>query len=285
MPVYNEAGGIRDVLRDVRATFPTTEVIVVDDGSTDGTNDILASMTPGIRLERLSRNHGYGFAIKRGVTLARTEYIAIMDGDGQHRASDLLELCRRAPGLDMVIGTRGRDSAAPLLRRPGKLFLKWLAEYLTGTRIPDLNSGLRVFRRNLIRRYFTVCPDSFSFSTTSTIALLKDRAEVVFHPIKVLPRVGTSTVSIGHGIDTIILLFRLIMLFDPLKIFLTISFWNALVAIAWASREYFLYHAFGASSIVLFLSCLIFFLLGLLADQIAFLRRAQIANFEVERDQ
>lgn len=274
IPVFNEEGAITATIEDVLTVLPFASLILVDDGSTDGTAGKLAAFADRARIIGLRRNHGYGFALKRGIEAAASEFVAIMDADGQHRAEDLLTLWNAHDDEDMIVGARGRDSHFTLWRRPGKFLLRLIAEFLAEQKIPDLNSGMRIMRAEAIRRYFTILPNTFSFSTTSTVALMKDGYDVVFQPITVRRRVGTSTVSPKHGLDTIILLIRLIMLFDPLKVFLPLGLINFLTAISWAFYEFIIldYRSFGSTTIMLFLSSLLIFILGLLADQIAMVR-------------
>lgn len=275
IPVYNESEAVAPVIEDVLQHFPGHQVILVNDGSTDQTAETLARFANRLTIVTLYRNRGYGGALKKGIEKATGDFVGIMDSDGQHRAEDLLALWRQYQHEDMIIGARSRESHFPLLRRPGKLLLKMIAEYLAGQRIPDLNSGMRIMRRSVIQDYFPILPTTFSFSTTSTVALMKDGYEVVFLPITARPRIGSSTVHMGHGVNTIILLLRLIMLFDPLKVFLPISLGNFGLFLLWAYYEYFwlALHRFGSTTIILFVSSMLFFILGLLADQLAMVRK------------
>ncbi len=273
IPIFNEESIVRDVIEDVLMIFPDHEIIAVDDGSTDKTPHILKEYWDKIEIITLNKNRGYGFALKKGIEESSTEYVGFMDADGQHSAKDLKKLWERHNDEVLIIGARSKDSFSYTFRRPGKYLLTKLAEYLTAQKIPDLNSGMRIIHKSTILNHSPVLSDSFSFTTTTTVALLKDGYNVTFYPIKVKPRTGKSTVTIKTGFETIILLLRLIMLFDPLKIFLPVGFINAFVFLIWACNEYMQYKALGSTSIILFFSTILIFILGLLADQICIIRK------------
>jgi glycosyltransferase involved in cell wall biosynthesis len=152
VPAYNEEGGIARVIEWIRQALEPSgmdyEVLVIDDGSADRTAELAGAA--GARVLRHPGNRGYGEALKTGIRHAAHEWIAIIDADGSYPAEQIPELAERLRHADMVVGARTRAGAAiPLIRRPAKKFLTWLASYLTDTQIPDLNSGLRIFRRSL----------------------------------------------------------------------------------------------------------------------------------------
>ena len=185
----------------------------------------------------------------------------------------IIEAC---DGQDMVVGVRGKDTHAPLFRRPGKLVLANFANYLAGEKIPDLNSGLRMIRREVLLKYLHLMPQGFSFSTTTTFAVIKTNRRVKWKPITVTQRVGTSTVrQWKHGPQTLMLMLRLTVLFEPLKIFLQITgglFVLTLVSLAidfGVSGEFNV----GDTTVMLSVATLISFLFGLLCDQVSALRR------------
>jgi len=194
-------------------------VLVIDDGSTDGTADV--ARAAGATVIQHSRNSGYGSGLKTGIRAAETPIVAIFDADAQHRVEDLVRLVGAIGEHDTVIGARSSASHQPFLRRPGKWMLQRTASMLVGQKIPDLNSGLRVFRREIIARYLHLLPDGFSASTTSTICLLQRGYDVAFLPITVDKRVGKSTVrQVRDGVRTIYLMVNLIVLFNPTRFFL-----------------------------------------------------------------
>jgi glycosyltransferase involved in cell wall biosynthesis len=272
IPALNEAGAIADVVAKLTARYPEYEILVIDDGSTDSTGELAAAA--GARVVRHDWNRGYGSSLKTGCRMARGEIVVCFDGDGQHDAEDVARLVAEIGPYDMVVGTRGRDSHAPLLRRPGKFIMCTFADFLAGTRIPDVNSGLRAFKREVILRYLHLMPSGFSFSTTSTFAMLKSGRPVKWLPITVKKRVGTSSVSqVRHGLQTLLLMLRLTTLFEPLRVFLPVSGLFLLVALGFLAANLYMGHAVPQTSVIMSVSCVMVFLMGLVMDQVAAIRR------------
>ncbi|NOZ86037.1 MAG: glycosyltransferase family 2 protein [Deltaproteobacteria bacterium] len=277
MPVFNEEDGIEQVLKELRSVTPESPIIVVDDGSTDRTATILAGLKSelGLKIIRHSTNRGYGAAIKTGILEAQTDYILTFDGDGQHDPAEISKLIAAAGKSDIVIGARAGNSGQPFSRRPGKWFLHGLANYLARTKLPDLNSGLRLMKKDVIGGYLHLLSDGFSFSTTSTLAMIKDNRKVNWVDIHTRPRNGKSTVNqITHGSQTLLLILRVIVLFDPLRVFLPIS--GALFVMGFASASWHLATnpaGLADADLLLLISGLLVFLFGLISDQIAEMRR------------
>lgn len=220
IPAHNEGQSIASVIAELRGSLPEASVLVVDDASTDDT----AQQARGAGATVIShrRNRGYGAALKTGMRTATTTFVAMYDGDGQHRPDDLVRMLGVAGDFDMVIGSRDRDSHVVASRRTGKWLLGKVANVLVGQHIPDLNSGLRVIRREVILRYLHLLPDGFSASSTSTVCLLQRGYDVSFVPITTLKReTGQSRVrKVRDGLNTIRLIVRLIILFRPERFFL-----------------------------------------------------------------
>jgi len=272
IPAYNEEAVIAEIVVGVKNLSLASEIIVVDDGSTDSTAKLAEEN--GARVIRHEFNRGYGSSLKTGIKKAECEIVGFIDADGQQDPQDLLELKKYIGDFDMVVGARDSQSHFPFWRRPGKKLISILANYLAGQKIPDLNSGLRLIKKEAIQPYLEMFPDGFSFSTTSTIFFIKEEGlKIKYVPINVKKRIGKSSLKVHHGIDTIILVLRLITLFEPLKIFLPLSFIVFTISLVWAIREFILFHSFGATSIFLGLVSLLVFLFGLISDQIANLRK------------
>ncbi|MBN1203177.1 MAG: glycosyltransferase family 2 protein [Anaerolineae bacterium] len=284
LPAYNEVDGLRPVLESLlpEAAARNWEVLVIDDGSTDGTGDLvdaIASEHPAtLRPIHHRRNRGYGAALKTGFRHARAPLVASMDSDGQHTVDQLLTLLPQAGSHDMIIGQRMGLVHSPLWRMPGKWLLGIMANFLAQEHIPDLNSGLRVFHSDVIRRYLHLCPDGFSFSTTSTLVLLNRGYAVGYTPIRVQPRQGKSTVSLRTGFDTILLILRLSMLLAPLRIFLPISAILFTAGTVWAIPYLIARQGLTVAALLLLITGLLIFLVGLLADQVAALRKEQFED-------
>jgi hypothetical protein len=174
----------------------------------------------------------------------------------------------------MVVGTRSRDSFEPLIRRPGKALLAAFANFLAGVRIPDVNSGFRAFKREVLLRYLHLMPAGFSFSTTSTFAMLKSGRPVQWVPITVRQRIGTSSVSQPrHGLQVLLLMLRLTTLFEPLKVFLPVSGLLMLVALGFLIANLSAGRTVPQTSVITSVSSILVFLMGLVMDQVSALRR------------
>lgn len=222
IPAYNEEMGVRAQVEAVGAVLQrhglVYEIIIVDDGSADQT--AVEALKTGARVIQHLENRGYGAAIKTGITAAHHNTIVIIDADGTYPADQIPVLVAKLATADMAVGARiGNDVHIPWVRRPAKWMLGWLAVRIADQPIPDLNSGLRAFRRDCIEQYFPILSNRFSFTTTSTLALLADEYRVVYHPINYYERVGRSKITPRHFMDFIVLILRMAMLFQPLKIF------------------------------------------------------------------
>jgi len=269
IPAYNEAAHVADEVHAVRKVLRDSgwefEIIVVDDGSTDGTAEKAAAA--GVRVIRHPRNRGYGAALKRGIAASRHDWILITDADGTYPAETIPLLLGRAADNDMVVGARiGANVAIPLERRPAKWFLRKLASYLADQNLTDLNSGLRLMRKDLVQRYVHLLPSGFSFTTTITLACACNDHLVEYVAIDYLPRRGNSKIRPRHAYDFTMLILRTIVFFNPLKVFIPLGGILALIGIA-----KFIYDVargnLSESAIFLLLAALIVWCVGMLADQ------------------
>jgi glycosyltransferase involved in cell wall biosynthesis len=231
IPCYNEEKMIAETVgratKALQSAERAFEIIVVDDGSKDDSTQSLQTLvaTPGLRLMRNNENRGYGYSLKRAIAESRLELIAIVDADGTYPIDQLPKLIEAMKNADMAVGARtGASVHIPLARRPAKWILRKLAEYLAGRTIPDLNSGMRVMKRSLVRRFVRLLPDGFSFTTTITLALLTHGYEVRYIPIDYAPRVGKSSIRpLRDTANFLSLIVRTILYFRPLKIFVPAS--------------------------------------------------------------
>ena len=277
VPCYNEQDMIAvtvrrltDLMRDTRRPY---EIIVVDDGSTDGTPLELSSCSyePHLTVLRHNINRGYGYSIKRAVAQAQYETLVLTDADGTYPIERIPELLTMMDGADMVVGARtGENVRIPIARRPAKWVLRRLAEYLTRTEIPDLNSGLRVMKRSLVRRFLPLLPDGFSLTTTITLASLTHQHPVKFVSINYAKRVGSSSIRpLRDTMNFLGLVVRTVMYFRPLKVFVPVSaaILFAAVAVALGTKL-----AFGqvadVTAVTLAVAAVQVLAIGLLADLI-----------------
>jgi glycosyltransferase involved in cell wall biosynthesis len=272
IPAFNEELAVRESVMELRELFSTTdvnaEIIVVDDGSKDKT--AREAKAAGARVIQHRSNRGYGASLKTGIMAASNDIIAITDADGTYPAKYLPEMLVELEHADMVVGSRtGADVNIPLSRRPAKWFLRVMANYVANTKIPDLNSGLRVFRRDVAMQYFAILSDQFSFTTTITLAMLCDKYAVSYVPIDYRKRQGKSKIMPWDAGSFAVLIMRVAMLFRPLRVFLPI----AVMCIAYGIIKMVidLSHDpnISASAILAFVSALMMVLIGMLGDAVA----------------
>lgn len=223
VPIYNEEKGLAECLStlDNQLVGEDCEFIFVNDGSSDRSGEILKGLDiDRARVVEHQQNRGYGAALKTGIAAAKGDILVITDADGTYPNEEIPRLVSLLTDeYAMVVGQREKMNI-PLIRRPAKFCLTQLANYLTKTKIPDLNSGLRVFRRELVDRFIKILPDTFSFTTTITLATLTNNLNVLYTPIQYHKRSGSSKI---HPIkDTLLfiqLIVRTMVYFDPLRVF------------------------------------------------------------------
>jgi glycosyltransferase involved in cell wall biosynthesis len=284
IPAYNEAQGIEAVLVEIQrvlADDPSItawklpwEIIVVDDGSQDRTAEIVeraTAVSPEVRLVRHRHNTGYGAALKTGIRKARYDLVCITDADGTYPAIRIPSLIAGIleRNMDMVVGARiGKQAAIPWMRRPAKWLISRLAEAVADEPIPDLNSGLRVFRRSIARRFFPLLSDGFSFTTTITLGMLVNGYALEYQPIEYFTRKGRSKIHpLYDPLRFVQLVLQIALYFAPLKVFLPASLLLFFIGLAWAGFSYFILGRLAdASTAVILMTAIQVAVVGLLAD-------------------
>ena len=276
IPVYNEEEAIGDDLDTIIKTMSGSdipwEIIVVDDGSTDTSAEIVRQRE-GVRLIQHPYNRGTGAARTTGLRHANGDVIVMTDGDGTYPNQDIPRLLAHMDECDMVIGARRMEAGSlRWLRSPTKLFIRLLASYLTWVRIPDLNSGLRVFKKSVTERFLDILPTTHSWVGTQTIAFLSEGYAVKFIPIDYYKRKGrrSSFHPIADTYNYISLVVRTIMYFNPLKVFLPVALALIVVGAVKLIRDIIYYRGpyIPGVTLMLILTAIQVGAIGLLADLI-----------------
>ena len=271
IPAYNEAASIGAVVRELNAAARWREILVVDDGSSDGTGAEAAAA--GARVVRHPYNKGNGAAVKSGIRVATGACILIADGDGQHRPADAERLVSQIGDYDLVVGARSGDTHATISRRIGNAMLNAIASFLTEQRIPDLTSGFRAARREQLLEFLHLLPNGFSTPTTTTMAFIKAGYSVRFEPIAAARREGVSKIRLGSdGFNFFLILLKVITIFSPLRLFAPISAAAFVVGAGYGVWTIVTQSHVTNSSVLLILLSVVIFLVGLISEQIASLR-------------
>lgn len=271
IPAFNEAGVIGPVIRELRDTAIWKEILVVDDGSTDGTADEAAAA--GAQVIRQPYNKGNGAAVKAGIRAASGQFLLILDGDGQHRPSDALRLISHLGEYDLVIGARTAATQATATRRSGNALLNWLAGYLAERPIPDLTSGFRAARLDCLREFLFLLPNGFSTPTTTTLAFLKAGYSVRFEEIEARQRTGHSKIRLSRdGVKFLLIILRVITIYSPMRVFLPLAGLSAGLGVAYAIWNVITDMHIPNGAVLLIMLGVIVFLVGLISEQISALR-------------
>lgn len=288
IPVYNEEKALPLVLPELLSFVKAHgyQLILVNDGSTDSTLDTLNSYVSGhteCRIIHHKVNRGYGGAIKSGISAARTDFLVTIDADGQHVLEDINRLFDqlKLKDADMVIGSRRGNKDASVIRGVGKKIIRWLAKRMMPMPIYDLNSGLKLYNTKLAQKYITLCPNSMAFSDIIGLVFISQRHLVLEHPISIKARVeGESTIGVKTAFDTVLEILNMVILFNPMRIFLPLSLVFVVTGLIWAIQ--FLVVGKGLSNGAAFLISVgvIFFTIGLISEQLSQLRKSGIINKE-----
>jgi glycosyltransferase involved in cell wall biosynthesis len=275
IPAYNEEEAIARDIETIIDTMGKTayrwELIVVNDGSTDRTREIVEAY-PEVQLVNHPYNLGGGAARNTGIRKAKGDIVVIADGDGTYPLHDIPRLIEALEGYDMVVGARTREAGSlKILRTPAKWFIRKLAEFMTSSKIPDLNSGMRVMRRDVFMKFIDMLPPGHSWVSTITLSFLSRSHPVNYAPIDYYPRKGKSSFKpVKDTVNYLMLVYRTIIWFNPLRIFLPLALLLLLGGLGKAVADMARFHLhIATSTVVILISALQIFTIGLLADLIS----------------
>lgn len=276
IPAKNEAGALPGVLERLHAVFAaragaTYEILVVDDGSSDGTGD--AATRGGARVVRHPYSMGNGAAVKAGMRAANGATLVLMDADGQHAPEDLPRLLDAMPDYAMVVGARTLGTGTGAHRGLANACYNALASYVVGHKVEDLTSGFRAMSAVHAKRFIYLLPNTFSYPTTITLAFFRSGLPVRYVGIEARKRVGKSHIRIlQDGSRFLLIILRIATMFSPLKVFLPMSVFFFLAGLGWYSYTYATSWRFTNGSMLAFVLAVLIFALALISEQVAALR-------------
>ncbi len=284
LPMYNEAASIKTLLHalldvmDTQLAHVSFELLIVDDGSSDGSAENARQINdPRLRVHQHPYNIGNGAAVKTGIRLAQGEYILLMDADGQHKPSDVPRLLEHIDQYDLVVGARTGESETAVHRDLANAIYNLFASYVCSQKIEDLTSGFRVIRADIAKSLVHLLPNTFSYPTTITLAIVRNGYSLKYIPIVTEKRIGKSKIKLlRDGSRFFMILFKIATLFSPLRIFVPVSIATFLLGLGYgAFKVLFLGMRYGPTSANLMITAVMIFLIGLVSEQITYLRYAR----------
>jgi len=286
VPVFNEGEVLASTATEIinYCSSKKWKAIFVNDGSQDNSPVILDNFIPNPQVTILHHkiNRGYGGAIKTGIRNTNTPFFVTIDADGQHKLEDIDKLFdfAKQENADLVVGNRGTSGDANAYRALGKRMIHAFARFLMPLPVEDLNSGFKLYRTELAKRYIKICPDTMAFSDVITLTFIKQRDLVLEQTITSNPRLaGKSTINTYTAIDTVMEILNIAVLFNPLRIFLPISFLCIFFGLAWGITILSIVgRGVSVGAMLAIVTGVIFFVLGLLANQISGLRMEQLQD-------
>lgn len=287
LPAKNESEALKFLLPQLKALMPDSEILVVDDGSTDSTVELCKSLN--VRVVSHPYSKGNGAAVKSGARAALGETLIFMDADGQHKPEDIPRLLAPlASGFDMAVGARDRASQAGSHRAVANGFYNKMASWMVGHTVKDLTSGFRAVNAKKFRKFLYLLPNGFSYPTTITMSFFRAGFGVTYVPIQAPKRIGKSHVHIlRDGIRFLLIIIKIGTLYSPQKLFLPISLSFFLTGCSYYLYTYLSIHRFTNMSALMFISSIIIFLIGIVSEQVSSLHYKDIDNADsdhVERN-
>ena len=292
IPAFNEAPNLNVVLPSLCSTCKQQQwkIIVVNDGSSDNTREVLKTFEePGFfSVVHHKLNKGYGAALKSGIAASDTDYLITMDADGQHNVEDVAKLfaCLKKNDADLVIGSRKGTKSASISRGLAKSAIRLLAKILMPVPVYDINSGMKIYNRVLANKYLNLAPDTMAFSDIMTLVFINNRHLVLEEPITIANRLkGKSTIGVQTLFQTIMEIINILVLFNPMKIFLPISILTFIITLIWGVPLILAGRGVSTGTLLGIVSTLIFFFLGLITEQLSQIRRNQNGNTAIAKEE
>ena len=271
IPAYNEAENLVEILPPLIhfCEQRNWRIMLVNDGSTDNTKEILLTFQNSTSFKAIHHklNKGYGAAIKSGIQACDTPYVITIDADGQHRIEDIEKLynCLVRKDADMVVGSRKGTKSETVSRGIGKSIIRTIAQMLMQVPIYDINSGMKIYHTALARKYMHLAPDTMAFSDIITLVFINNRHLVLEEPITISSRLkGKSTIGMQTAFQTVMEIVNILVLFNPMKIFLPIALLTFVLTVIWGLPLIIAGRGVSIGTLLGVVSTLIFFFLGLI---------------------
>jgi len=281
IPAYNEEESLKIFLPQLIDFCKTKsfQLVVINDCSTDNSKKIISEIFKEYNFVKLINhkvNKGYGGAIKTGIAASQTKYLITIDADGQHMLEDVEKLYKLIleKDADMIVGSRKGQKEASLFRKLGKNSIRFIVKRLMPLTIHDINSGMKIYNTKLAKKYISLCPDSMAYSDIMLLTFVYQRHLVLEEPISIKSRIaGKSTISVSTAFETIKEIMNIVALFNPFRIFFPIAFFCISFGILWGLPFLFLGRGVSNGALISILSGIIFFTLGLIAEQLSMIRK------------
>lgn len=282
IPAYNEEAALKANLPEILEFCEkyNFNLIVCNDGSKDKTLEVLRQFSNQSLLTVVNHklNKGYGGAIKSGVLVAQTKYVITIDADGQHYLEDVVKLYNRIKesDADMIVGGRQIEKEN-WYRKTGKGLIRKIAKFLMPINIHDINSGMKIYNAVLGKKYLKLCPDTMAYSDVIALVFISQRHLVLEEKISIKPReTGESTINTRTAFDTIMEILNVVVLFNPMRVFLPISILLFIAGVVWGVPIVLKGNGVSVGAMLAIVTGVIFFFLGLIAQQLSEIRRNSI---------
>jgi len=284
IPIYNESDSLKAFLPQLVdfAQAHNWSLILVDDGSKDDSLTQLKNFENQNTIKVISHqiNRGYGAAIKTGIKAVESPWLVTIDGDGQHNLEDIIKVFEvaKTDDFDLVIGNRNHEGKEDSFRKAGKGIIKSFAKLLMPMPIEDLNSGFKLYKTALAKKYAPLTPDSMAYSDVISLVFVSQGHKIAETPITVNPRkLGKSTININTAFDTLLQILNIAILFNPLKVFVPIALLCIFVGFAWGLPIVISGRGVSVGAMLAIVVGVIVFSIGLIAHQLSALR-LQLVN-------